>query len=49
MITLSPAALARRANELFDQDGPARLVLVTCADWIDDDVQSNVVVIAQPS
>ncbi|TDC51787.1 class F sortase [Jiangella ureilytica] len=47
--TMAPADLAARAEELFAQDGPGRLVLVTCADWNGTAFRSNVVVTARPS
>jgi sortase (surface protein transpeptidase) len=40
--------LARRASGVFRQDGPARLVLVTCAGWNGSRYLSNVVVVAGP-
>jgi LPXTG-site transpeptidase (sortase) family protein len=42
------ASLARQAEKLFNQTGPARLVLVTCEDWNGEVYLSNVVVIAEP-
>ncbi|TDD64071.1 class F sortase [Jiangella aurantiaca] len=47
--TMSPADLATRAEELFAQDVPGRLVLVTCADWDGTAFRSNVVVTAMPT
>ncbi|RIQ16885.1 class F sortase [Jiangella rhizosphaerae] len=47
--TMSPADLAARADELFAQDVPGRLVLVTCADWDGTAFRSNVVVTAAPT
>lgn len=41
-------ALARRAEDVFSQDGPGRLVLATCEDWNGERYLSNVVVIARP-
>jgi hypothetical protein len=41
-------ALADRAQELFSQKVPGRLVLVTCEDWDGERFLSNVVVIATP-
>ena len=40
--------LALEAPQLFAQDGPHRLVLVTCEDWDGTDFQSNSVVVASP-
>lgn len=40
--------LAVEAPGLFAQDGPHRLVLVTCEDWDGTDFQSNSVVVATP-
>lgn len=40
--------LAAEASRLFAQDGPHRLVLVTCEDWDGNDFQSNSVVVATP-
>jgi hypothetical protein len=45
---LGKGELARRAQRLFDQDGPARLVLLTCEDWDGTAYRSNVVVLAEP-
>lgn len=44
----SQAALARRSQEVFAQDGPSRLVLVTCTDWTGRVYLSNEVVTAAP-
>jgi LPXTG-site transpeptidase (sortase) family protein len=41
--------VARRAERLFSQEVPGRLVLVTCGDWDGTRHRSNVVVTAQPS
>ncbi|UDY24694.1 class F sortase [Nocardioides sp. Kera G14] len=38
--------VARRAEALFEQGGPPRLVLVTCGDWDGTRFRSNVIVIA---
>lgn len=46
--TMSPEQLAARADELFAQDVPGRLTLVTCADWDGTAFRSNVVVTAAP-
>jgi LPXTG-site transpeptidase (sortase) family protein len=45
---LDRAALARRHRSVFRQDGPGRLVLVTCEDWDGTAYRSNVVVVARP-
>ncbi len=42
-------SLARDAASLFAQDGPGRLVVVTCEDWDGTAYLSNVVVIAVPA
>ncbi|MBD8869454.1 class F sortase [Nocardioides sp. MJB4] len=44
----SKGELARRAEELFRQDGPGRLAIVTCEDWDGSQYLSNVVVTAVP-
>jgi hypothetical protein len=41
-------ALASRAERLFSQDVPGRLVLITCEDWDGSRYLSNVVVTASP-
>jgi LPXTG-site transpeptidase (sortase) family protein len=46
--TLGRGELARQSQRLFDQDGPHRLVLVTCEDWDGVAYRSNVVVTARP-
>ncbi|PZF80205.1 class F sortase, partial [Jiangella anatolica] len=46
--TMAPGDLPARADELFAQDVPGRLVLVTCADWDGTAFRSNVVVTAVP-
>ncbi|MPZ62341.1 MAG: sortase [Propionibacteriales bacterium] len=43
------AQLAERAQELFDQTGSPRLVLVSCLEWDGDEYLKNVVVVARPS
>lgn len=40
--------LAAEADRLFAQDGPHRLVLVTCEDWDGRTFESNSVVVATP-
>ena len=40
--------LAERAEELFDQSVPGRLVVITCEDWNGVEYLSNVVVTATP-
>lgn len=42
-------AVARQADGLFSQEGPGRLVLVTCEDWDGERYLSNVVVTATPA
>ena len=46
---LGKGELARRSAEIFRQDGPSRLVLITCEDWNGTTYLSNVVVTARPS
>lgn len=41
--------ISRRAEQLFTQEGPARLVLLTCEDWDGTAYLSNVVVVARPA
>ena len=41
--------VARRAERLFSQEVPGRLVLITCGDWDGFRHRSNVVVTAQPT
>jgi hypothetical protein len=41
--------LAARAEELFDQSVPGRLVMITCEDWNGEEYLSNVVVTATPA
>jgi len=51
IVTLVKDELPRRAAELFGQDGPHRLVLVTCGgQWVGGEVgyASNLIVIADP-
>lgn len=45
---LSKDDLARHAEDIFNQSGPGRLVVVTCEDWDGSVWQSNVVTIATP-
>lgn len=45
---LGKGDLAERAEQLFDQGVPGRLVVVTCEDWDGDEYLSNVVVTAAP-
>ena len=42
------ASLARDAARIFRQDGPGRLVLITCEDWNGSIYLSNAVVFADP-
>src|SRR5918993_1029984 len=46
---LGKGELDRRSADVFEQSGPARLVLVTCEDWDGTEYLSNVVVTARPS
>ncbi len=46
--TLTKDEVAQRAEELFDQSVPGRLVIVTCADWDGEVWQSNIITIANP-
>ena len=45
---LSKDQVARDAEEIFAQNGPGRLVLITCDDWDGTAWRSNVVTIAAP-
>lgn len=45
---LGKGVIARRAEQVLRQDGPARLVLMTCEDWDGTAYLSNVVVVARP-
>lgn len=49
VVVLGKGELAQRAPQLFDQEAPGRLVLVTCEDWDGAEYLSNVVVTALPS
>jgi LPXTG-site transpeptidase (sortase) family protein len=42
------ASLAKHADRVFEQQGPGRLVLVTCDDWDGTQYLSNAVVLATP-
>lgn len=46
---VSKSDLARRAEEIFNQSGPGRLVLITCEDWDGTTWRSNVVTVATPA
>ena len=46
---LGKGQLTRDAQRLFRQEGPARLVLLTCEDWDGSAYLSNVVVVARPA
>jgi hypothetical protein len=48
IIVLGKAQLARDADRVFDDTGPARLVLITCGDWDGEVFRSNVLVFATP-
>ncbi|MFI5625458.1 class F sortase [Nocardioides sp. NPDC051685] len=45
---LSKEQVAKRSAKLFDPDGEARLVVVTCDDWDGTSFQGNTVVVAVP-
>lgn len=45
--TYRKKSLAAHAQEVFDQNVPGRLVLITCEDWNGEIYLSNVVVVAQ--
>lgn len=45
---LGKGVIARRAEQVLRQNGPARLVLMTCEDWDGTAYLSNVVVVARP-
>ncbi|NDL56795.1 class F sortase [Phytoactinopolyspora mesophila] len=45
---LTSGELAERADELFDQDGPPRLVVITSGGWDDDGDEISVVLLADP-
>lgn len=45
---LGKGELAKRAQQVFDQEVPGRLVLITCEDWNGVEYLSNVVVTAVP-
>jgi LPXTG-site transpeptidase (sortase) family protein len=45
---LSKEQVARNAEEIFDQTGPDRLVIITCDDWDGSVWRSNIVTIATP-
>ncbi len=46
---LSKEDLARNAEEIFDQSGPGRLVVITCEDFDGKAWRSNIVTIAYPA
>jgi LPXTG-site transpeptidase (sortase) family protein len=46
---LSKDELASRAEEIFNQSGPGRLVIITCEDWDGTAWRSNIVTIATPA
>lgn len=46
---LGKGKLAERAEEVFDQTGPPRLVVITCEDWNGSGYDSNVLVTAYQS
>ncbi|MFE6647092.1 class F sortase [Nocardioides sp. NPDC057772] len=45
---LSKEQVAKRSSKLFDPDGEAKLVVVTCDDWDGTSFQGNTVVVAVP-
>jgi LPXTG-site transpeptidase (sortase) family protein len=45
---LSKDQVARNAEEIFDQTGAGRLVIITCDDWDGTGWRSNIVTIAAP-
>jgi LPXTG-site transpeptidase (sortase) family protein len=45
---LSKEELARQAEEIFNQTGPGRLVIITCDDWDGMAWRSNIITIADP-
>ncbi len=49
VIVLGKGELAARAQRVFSQEVPGRLVLVTCEDWNGVEYLSNVVVTATPA
>jgi sortase (surface protein transpeptidase) len=49
VVVLGKGELAQRAEQLFDQGVPGRLVLITCEDWNGVEYLSNVVVTATPA
>lgn len=49
VVILGKGELAKRAQQVFDQDVRGRLVLITCEDWNGVEYLSNVVVTATPS
>lgn len=46
---LSKEEVARSAEQIFAQNGPGRLVLITCDDWDGKAWRSNIVTIAAPA
>jgi LPXTG-site transpeptidase (sortase) family protein len=48
VVVLGKGQLAQQAEQLFDQQVPGRLVLITCEDWNGAEYLSNVVVTATP-
>lgn len=47
-MSLGKGELAQRAHRLFRQDGPARLVLLTCEEWDGSAYLADVLVVAAP-
>ena len=46
---LGKEEVARQAEEIFDQTGAGRLVIITCDDWDGAAWQSNIVTVAAPA
>ncbi len=49
VVVLGKGELAARAQDVFSQEVPGRLVLITCEDWNGVEYLSNVVVVATPA
>ncbi len=49
VVVLGKGELAEQAEQLFSQEVPGRLVLITCEDWNGVEYLSNVVVTATPA
>jgi LPXTG-site transpeptidase (sortase) family protein len=46
---LSKDDVARNAEQIFNQAGPGRLVVITCDDWDGEVWQSNIITVAAPA